>query len=107
MITWPEFLLGFTVASAILLAVCRNLFRGAWLRVAQTVVFVCAVCFLIDYPAESRALWHFPRRSGIELLNTPIENQFFIAACATNVLIVYQSLRRRYRDTTSGAAQER
>jgi len=106
-ITWPEFLLGFTIASAVLLSTCRALFRGAWLRFVQTVVFVCAVCFLIDYPAETRELWHFPHRSGIEVLETPIENQFFIAACAADVLIVYQSLRRRYRGTTAAPAPER
>ena len=78
-----------------------SLFRGAWLRLTQTLVFVGAVCFLVDYPAETRELWLFPQRSGIELLETPVENHFFIAACTVDLLIVYLSLRRRYRDTTS------
>jgi len=106
MITWPEFLVAFTVASAILVVMCRKLFRNGWLPLVQTVAFVCVTCFLIDYPAETRALWHFPLRSGIELLETPIENQFFIAACAIDLLIVYLSLRRRYRDTTDAPAGE-
>jgi hypothetical protein len=105
-ITWPEFLVGLTIASGILLVLSRSLFRAAWSRLVQTLVFVCSVCFLLDYPAETRALWHFPRRSGIELLETPIENQFFIAACATDLLIVYLSLRRRYRDTTFADERE-
>jgi len=106
-ITWPEFVLEFTLASVILLVLCRSLFRGAWLRLLQTMVFVGTSCFLIDYPAETRELWWFPQRTGIEILETPIENHIFIATCTTDLLIVYLSLRSRYRDTISSTERPR
>ena len=103
MITWPEFLVIFSVASAILLVLCRAIFRGAWRRLIQTQIFVSVSCFLIDYPAETRELWVFPLRSGVELFDTPVENHIFIWACTIDLLIVYLTLRSRCRGTTSAS----
>lgn len=101
MITWPEFLVGFVVVSAIALYLRRSLFRRQWRRLGQTLLFISVTCLLLDYPAETRELWWFPVRSGVEILETPIENHFFIATCATDLLIVYLSLKRHHHGTTA------
>jgi uncharacterized membrane protein YhdT len=104
--TWPDFLVTFVCATLVLLLFCRRLFRGAWVRFGQTVLFVVALCFALDYPAETRAMWTFPRVSGIRLLDTPIENPIFIGTCVVDILIVYQSLSANLR-ATRGATRDR
>lgn len=90
--TWPEFLTGFVAATVVVLWAVRKLFHGMWTRVGQTVLFIVAICFALDYPAETRSMWSFSRVSGIRLLDMPIENPIFIATCVVDILIVYRSL---------------
>ena len=98
--TWLSFVLFFDVSVALLLIGARSLFRGMWSRLVQTVVFVVALTFLIDYPAEARQFWLFGQPNDWTVLDTPIENHFFVAGCSVFILIVYRSLQRyRFYDS--------
>ena len=91
--TWASFVLIFSLGTLVLMWLTRRLFQHHALNVCQVVLFVASLTFLIDYPAETRKFWFFYRTSTWKLLDTPIENHVFVAACAVIILIVYQSLR--------------
>jgi len=100
--TWPEFLAVYVLVSAMAAVVNRKLYRGRMLRVAQACLLLTSVCFLLDYPAETRQLWRFPNTTGIRLYETPIENHIFNFTCFFNLLSVYLSLKSRRADATRG-----
>lgn len=101
---WPEFLMVFVLASSGFSYLNRQQFRGRWLRLFQSCLFLTTVCFLLDYPAETRELWSFPNTTGIRLFDTPIETHIFNATCFIDLLIVYQSLKSRHECATRAAA---
>jgi hypothetical protein len=102
--TWPEFLTLYVLASAAVALVNRKLYRARVFRVAQTCLLLTSVCFLLDYPAETRQLWRFPNTTGIRLYETPVENHIFNFTCFFNLLSVYLSLKNRHADTTRETA---
>lgn len=91
--TWPLFVPLFVAATAAALVITRRRFAGHWAHLAQVTISVTCLTFLIDYPAEQRTFWTFGRTSGLYLLDTPVENHFFVAACAIDIMVVYLSLR--------------
>lgn len=102
--TWPEFLAAYVLVSVAIACVNRSLYRGRWSRVVQTCVLLTTVCFLLDYPAETRELWRFPNTTGIRLYDTPIETHIFNGTCFFNLLSVYLSLKNRQISATRAAA---
>lgn len=98
--TWPEFLVCFVIASAGVTYLKRSLFRGRWLRLTQSCLLLTTVCFLLDYPAETRELWSFSNTTGITLYDTPVETHIFNATCFLDLLTVYLSLKNRREYTT-------
>lgn len=98
--TWPEFLLAYVLASSACAFWNRALYRGRWPRVVQTCLLLTTVCFLLDYPAETRELWRFPNTTGILLYETPIENHIFNGTCFFNLLTVYLALKTRRADAS-------
>ena len=92
--TWPAFVPLFVVMTFAALFVARRQFSGHWIHLAQVTLSVTCLTFLIDYPAEQRMFWTFGKTSGLFLLDTPMENHVFVAACAIDIMVVYLSLRR-------------
>lgn len=105
-LTWPDFVGTYLVVSAAVAWFNRRLYQHRWMRVAQTCTLLTTVCFLLDYPAETRELWHFPNTTGIRLYETPIENHIFNGTCFFNLLSVYLSLKSRHAGTMH-ASEER
>jgi len=97
--SWPAFVVMFSAVTFAALVVARRRFDGHWANLVQVTIFVTCLTFLIDYPAEERAFWTFGTTSGWLLLDTPVENHVFVAACAVDIMIVYLSLRRYLRDS--------
>lgn len=91
---WPRFVPLFVAATFAALIIARRRFSGHWAHLVQVTTFVTCLTFLIDYPAEQRSFWTFERTSGLFVLDTPVENHVFVAACAIDIMIVYLSLRR-------------
>jgi uncharacterized membrane protein len=102
--TWPTFVPLFVGLTLAALLGARRRFDGHWAHLAQVTVFVTCLTFLIDYPAEERHFWQFSKTSGFSLLDTPVENHIFVAACAIDIMIVYLSLQH-YLHGNSRAAE--
>jgi uncharacterized membrane protein len=98
--TWPQFVPLFVAVTCVALFLTRRRFAGKWVALAQVTIFVTCLTFLIDYPAEQRQFWTFGKTSGLYLLDTPVENHVFVAACAINIMIVYLSLRHCLRGSS-------
>jgi hypothetical protein len=95
--TWHRFLIPYTVASILLVAIPSLPLRSRWRQTLRVMLVAFAISFFIDYPGERRPLWRFDEPSLFPLLDVPLENMIFLAASVPYILTLYLGAQTLFR----------
>lgn len=98
---WSDFLLAYSGAVMCSIVLLKRLFRGRWLRLARTTLFVTLSFFLVNYIAEDRRFWEFSEDTGPLVLGIPLSNGLFTALTVPLLLLLHRISQEVVRLYTS------
>lgn len=94
--TWPSFVVVYTILAALAVLVCRRTFGGRWWRLARCMLGAVSLAFFVDYTGEDRSFWDFTKLSSYSILDVPVENLLFIVASAPLIILIHSWAKARF-----------